>query len=165
MCHLSETSDEEDFKMKKLFAVVLFVVVMGALVISTIYVRNSNLSIKPAEHIRTFLASYGEDFHVNPGGEFVFLHLALVSCESKRPFSITGKAADTNNEIVRFEVAGRYMVTGSSRVNCSFVSVNSLPVAYAVLQPEWIVNLQLYLFVIGAVSIFAMLIVICFAIL
>ena len=122
--------------MKYFSAAILFVFFVVFVFISVATFSSTNLPVSATEEIRTFRASGGEEFSVRPNGEFVFLHPAVVTCESKKPFLITGKSSDLENKIVQYYVSGRYMVSGSTLIRCNFQSYDSMPVAYAVLNPK-----------------------------
>lgn len=151
--------------MKYFSAAILILFVIGSLAFSMNSVLNSNLPVSPSQQVREYLVSSGESFSIIPNGEFVFTRSAVVDCESRKPFSITGKASGVDNTIVQYHVAGRYMVSGSTVVHCSFHSYDALPIAYAVLNPKALVMLYTGIYVFGLVMIFISLIVSCIAIL
>ena len=120
--------------MKYVFASIITLFAFAFFVLSINTISNTNLPINATQTVRSFEVGSRGSFKVSPGGEFVFTRIAVISCESKKPFSVTGMVSNLENKIEQYQVAGRFMVTGSSKVKCDFVSQDSLPVAYAVLQ-------------------------------
>ena len=123
--------------MKYLYAIMLVLFVVMGYSTMAAGVGESNILRTADTGAKVYQAAANGSFKVSPDGSFVFTRPVVISCKSEKPFSITGNmASDVNNTISEYQIAaGKYQISGSMKVYCGFVSADSLPVAYAVLQP------------------------------
>jgi len=137
--------------MKYIYAVLLTIFLGGFIFVTNSSMKESNVFSGGSMQINSYKAASDGNFVVRPYGEFEFTRPVLITCSSENPFSITGIASNVENRIDVTRIEGRYLVLGSSKVACVFVTEGGLPVAYALLPTPTMQFINIFLYSMGEI--------------